>query len=587
MTADVLTARTAGHPPRSGGDARPVLVVRDLHVTYRGTDGDVPAVRGVDLDVHAGEVVALVGESGSGKSSTAHAVVGLLPANGAVTGGALTLGDDPRTALDLATLPERAWSHVRGARLGLVPQDPGVALNPVQRVGDQVAEVLRIHHRTTRRAAHARAVEILHAVGLDSPAARARQYPHQLSGGMRQRVLIGIALACEPELLVADEPTSALDVTVQRRVLDLLADLTARTGTAVLLITHDLAVAADRADRVVVMKDGRVVEHGATAQVLRTPRHAYTRELLAAAPGLAARDAGGAPTAARPAARTSLRAASPVAPREDVAVGDGPALLEVDGLTRTFRLGPRRTGDVLRAVDGVTFRVPRGSAFALVGESGSGKSTTARLVLGLDRPDAGTVRFDGVAVAGARGDALRDLRRRTQLVHQDPSTALDPRFTVARAVDEPLRAHRVGTPAERRERVAELLAQVHLSPDLARRRPAELSGGQRQRVAIARALALDPELLVLDEPTSALDVSVQARVLELLADLRERRGLTYLFISHDLAVVRRVAEHVGVMRAGRLVETGRTADVFDDPRDPYTAELVGAIPGTHAREDQR
>ncbi|UCN15401.1 ABC transporter ATP-binding protein [Cellulomonas iranensis] len=590
MTADVLTARTAGHPSRPGGDARPVLVVRDLHVTYRGTDGDVPAVRGVDLDVHAGEVVALVGESGSGKSSTAHAVVGLLPANGAVTRGALTLGDDPRTALDLATLPERAWSRVRGARLGLVPQDPGVALNPVQRVGDQVAEVLRIHHRTTRRAAHARAVEILDAVGLDAPAARARQYPYQLSGGMRQRVLIGIALACEPELLVADEPTSALDVTVQRRVLDLLADLTARTGTAVLLITHDLAVAADRADRVVVMKDGRVVEHGATAQVLRTPRHAYTRELVAAAPGLALRRAGGAATAggaaAPPAARPAARTAPRATPRVDVAAGGAPALVEVDGLTRTFRLGPRRSGEVLRAVDGVTFAVPRGSAFALVGESGSGKSTTARLVLGLDRPDAGAVRFDGVTVAAARGVALRDLRRRTQLVHQDPSTALDPRFTVARAVDEPLRAHRVGTPAERRERVADLLAHVHLSPDLARRRPAELSGGQRQRVAIARALALDPELLVLDEPTSALDVSVQARVLDLLADLRERRGLTYLFVSHDLAVVRRVAEHVGVMRAGRLVETGRTADVLDDPRDPYTAELVGAIPGTHAREDQ-
>lgn len=570
MSAELLAAG----PAAAVGAVRPVLSVRDLHVTYRGTDGDVTAVRGVDLDVRPGEVVALVGESGSGKSSTAHAVVGLLPGTGAVTGGSITLGADPRTSLDLATLPARAWPRVRGARVGLVPQDPGLALNPVHRVGDQVAEVLRLHGGASRRAARARAVDILAAVGIDAPADRARQYPHQLSGGMRQRVLIGIALACEPELVVADEPTSALDVTVQRRVLDLLAELTGRTGTAVLLITHDLAVAADRADRVVVMTGGRVVEQGTARQVLTSPGHPYTRELLAAAPGLAAPHA----AAARPGARTAPR--TPVPPG-----APAPVLLDVQGLTRTFRLGGRRTGTDLRAVDGVSFTVPRGSAFALVGESGSGKTTTARLVLGLDRPDAGTVRFDGAPVAGARGEALRDLRRRTQLVHQDPSTALDPRFTVAQAVDEPLRARRAGTAAERRERVADLLAQVHLSPDLTRRRPAELSGGQRQRVAIARALALDPELLVLDEPTSALDVSVQARVLDLLGELRAERGLTYLFVSHDLAVVRRVAERVGVMRAGRLVETGLTADVFDDPRDPYTAELVGAIPGTHARED--
>lgn len=570
MSTAALT--TSGTPAASPATPPTVLSVRDLRVTYRGADGDVPAVRGVDLDVRAGEVVALVGESGSGKSTTAHAVVGLLPAAGRVTGGAITLGADPRTSLDLASLPARAWPQVRGARVGLVPQDPGLALNPVQRVGDQIAEVLRLHHRATRRAARERAVGILRDVGLDAPAERARQYPHQLSGGMRQRVLIGIALACEPEVVVADEPTSALDVRVQRRVLDLLAALTARTGTAVLLITHDLAVAADRADRVVVLRGGEVVEQGATREVLATPRHAYTRELLAAAPGLVRT------AVPRPPTRTSDRVPGGTA-------GTGaPPLVEVAGLTRTFRLGGRR-GRVLRAVDDVSFTVPRGAAFALVGESGSGKSTTARLVLGLDRPDAGGVTVAGTRVADARGAALRDLRRRTQLVHQDPSTALDPRFTVAQAVEEPLRAHRAGTPAERRERVADLLAQVHLSPDLARRRPAELSGGQRQRVAIARAIALDPELLVLDEPTSALDVSVQARVLDLLADLRERHGLTYLFISHDLAVVRRVAEHVGVLRAGRLVETGRTADVFDAPRDPYTAELVGAIPGTHAREE--
>ncbi len=564
-------------------DARPVLAVRDLRVTYDGTDGPVEAVRGVSLEVHPGEVVALVGESGSGKSTTAHAVVGLLPETGRIAGGRIDLGDDERTSLELASLPVRAWPRVRGARIGLVPQDPGVALNPVQRVGDQVAEALRIHARAGRREAHAQAVEILRAVGIDEPQARARQYPHELSGGMRQRVLIGIALACEPELVVADEPTSALDVTVQRRVLDLLADLTSRTGTAVLLITHDLAVAADRAERIVVMKDGEVVETGPTARVLSDPQHPYTRELLAAAPGLRAAQRPG--TAPLPderdrgsSSRVQVRARAVAA---DLPTPPAGGLLVVDGLRKTFRIGGRRSGASVRAVDDVSFSVPRGSAFALVGESGSGKSTTARLVLDLERADAGSVRFDGVDVAGARDDALRTLRRRTQLVHQNPYASLDPRFTVGQVVDEPLRAHRVGTAAQRRDRVAELLDQVRLPAALARRRPGELSGGQRQRVAIARALALDPDLLVLDEPTSALDVSVQARVLDLLADLRAQRGLTYLFISHDLAVVRQVADEVGVMSAGRLVETGPVDQVFDHPQHPYTVELVGAIPGRH------
>lgn len=564
-------------------ESRPVLAVHDLRVTYDGTDGPVEAVRGVSLEVHPGEVVALVGESGSGKSTTAHAVVGLLPEAGRITGGRLDLGADERTSLELVALPARAWPQVRGARIGLVPQDPGVALNPVQRVGDQVAEAVRIHSRAGRREARAQAVEILHAVGIDEPQARARQYPHELSGGMRQRVLIGIALACEPELVVADEPTSALDVTVQRRVLDLLADLTARTGTAVLLITHDLAVAADRAERIVVMKDGEVVETGPTARVLSDPQHVYTRELLAAAPGLrAARRPGTARQPDEPVRRSSATVQVRTrAVATDVPTPPAGDLLVVDGLRKSFRIGGRRSGTSVRAVDDVSFSVPRGSAFALVGESGSGKSTTARLVLDLERADAGAVRFDGVDVAGARGDALRTLRRRTQLVHQNPYASLDPRFTVAQVVDEPLRAHRVGTAAQRRDRVAELLDQVRLPAALARRRPGELSGGQRQRVAIARALALDPDLLVLDEPTSALDVSVQARVLDLLADLRAQRGLTYLVISHDLAVVRQVADEVGVMSAGRLVETGPVDQVFDHPQDPYTVELVGAIPGRH------
>ncbi|QAY63761.1 dipeptide ABC transporter ATP-binding protein [Xylanimonas allomyrinae] len=674
------TGHTSGHPSGPADRPAPVLSVRGLRVAYRGRRGTVEAVRGVSFDVLPGQVVALVGESGSGKSTTAHAAVGLLPHTGHVTAGSLDLGADLHDRLDLARLPVRAWQRVRGTRVGLVPQDPGVALNPVVRIGDQVAEVLRIHGRAGRREAAAAAVEILRSVGLDAPEERARQYPHQLSGGMRQRVLIGIALACRPELVIADEPTSALDVTVQRRVLDLLARLTREAGSAVLLITHDLAVAADRADRVVVLQGGEVVEQGPTAQVLRDPQHPYTRELLAAAPlravsragasartaavtdaagtadGIADRsttrpaaapqEAGPAPAEApargaerdaiapvapdpRPAEGAadvpsveSLRVAerstpAPVAPDPRVAEGvtdvppfaslgvaeratpapsaaslrvaersattpaapdllTAPDLLVVENLRKDFPLGARGT---LRAVDDVSFAVPRGTAFALVGESGSGKSTTARLVLGLERPDGGSVRFDGREVGAARGDVLRTLRRRTQLVHQNPYASLDPRFTVAQVIEEPLRAHRSGSRAQRRERVAELLAAVRLPVELAARRPEELSGGQRQRVAIARALALDPELLVLDEPTSALDVSVQAHVLDLLGQLRAERGLTYLFISHDLAVVRQVADHVGVLSRGRLVETGPVADVFDHPADPYTAELVSAIPG--------
>ncbi|MFI2364821.1 dipeptide ABC transporter ATP-binding protein [Promicromonospora sp. NPDC019610] len=553
-TGTPAPATAAGDPAPSGGPLR----VRGLRVAY----GAAEVVHGVDLDVRPGEVVALVGESGSGKSTTAHALIGLLPDGGRVTAGEVTLGAGPRSTPLTGLLPD-AWRRVRGVRVGFVPQDPGTALDPVVRVGDQVAEALVVHG-TPRRAARERAVEILAEVGLDRPRERARQYPHQLSGGMRQRVLVGIAMACEPELVIADEPTSALDVTVQRRVLDLLADLTGRAGTAVLLITHDLAVAADRADRVVVLKDGVVVEEGPAARVLGAPEHPYTRELVAAVPG-----------------RNNVPSASA---RPAPATGDPeprPALLEVRGLVKEFRLGRRER---LRAVDDVSFAVPRGSAFALVGESGSGKSTTARLVLGLERPDGGTVELDGAPVG-----ADRATRRRTQLVHQDPYSSLDPRFTVAVVVEEPLRAHRIGDRAERRDRVAQLLEQVHLSPDLAGRRPAALSGGQRQRVAIARALALDPELLVLDEPTSALDVSVQARVLELLARLRAERGLTYLFISHDLGVVRQVADHVGVLSAGRLVETGPVDRVFDHPAHPYTAELIAAIPGarTAAHPDRK
>ena len=536
-----------------------LLSVRDLEITYRGSAGPVHAVRGIDLDVAPGEVVAIVGESGSGKSTLAQAVLGLLPENGSVTGGSISLAG----AGELTGLSEKAYRAVRGARIGLVPQDPGVGLNPVQRVGEQVAEVLRTHGLADRRSAAGRAVELLERAGLTDPATRAGQYPHELSGGMRQRVLIAIAIAADPSLVVADEPTSALDATVARRILDHLDTLRRGSGTALLLITHDLAVAADRADRIVVMRHGRIVEQGPAAQLLAGATDPYTRELLAAAPGLAV-------------------TAPPPRPAVDPT---GAPIAEVRDLVKDFPL-PRVRGQwrrpTHRAVDGVSFSIARGETLALVGESGSGKSTTARLLLRLEDPTSGEILIDGEDVTRVRGEAWRRLRRRAQLVYQNPYASLDPRFRVREIVTEPLRAFSVGTAAEQADRAAELIDRVALSAELLERRPAELSGGQRQRVGVARAPALSPDLVVCDEPVSALDVSVQAQVLELLAELQERDGLAYLFISHDLAVVRRVAHRTGVMRDGALRELRPTAELFDDPRDDYTRELLAAIAGRRA-----
>ncbi|MFP5020666.1 dipeptide ABC transporter ATP-binding protein [Pseudonocardia phyllosphaerae] len=537
-----------------------LLSVRGLEVGYRTTAGTVPAVRGVSLDVAPGEVVAVVGESGSGKSTLAQAVIGLLPDNGAATAGTVELDGTG----ELTTLGERGLRAVRGARIGFVPQDPGVALNPVQRVGAQVAEALRTHGIADRRSAPRRAVELLERAGLPDAAVRAGQYPHELSGGMRQRVLIAVAIAAGPGLVIADEPTSALDATVARRILDHLDTLRRDDGTALLLITHDLAVAADRADRIVVMRDGRIVEQGPAAAVLADPSDAYTRELLAAAPGLAT--------------------STPPSPFPAAGAGEAP-VAEVHDLVKEFAL-PRIRGqwrrERHRAVDGVSFTIGRGETLALVGESGSGKSTTARLLLRLEDPTSGRVLLDGEDVTTVRGEAWRGLRRRAQLVHQNPYASLDPRFSVREVITEPLRAFAVGTRAEQDQHAAALVDRVALPAPVLDRRPAELSGGQRQRVAIARALALSPQLVVCDEPVSALDVSVQAQVLELLAELQERDGLSYLFISHDLAVVRRVAHRTGVMHAGRLRELRPTAELFADPHDGHTQELLAAIAGQRA-----
>ncbi|WP_404436237.1 ABC transporter ATP-binding protein [Microbacterium aerolatum] len=535
----------------------PVLSISGLSVAFRSGAALVTAVNDVSIDVAAGETVAIVGESGSGKSTTAAAVNRLLPENGVITAG--TIRFDGR---ELTELTENAMVTLRGAGIGLVPQDPMSNLNPLMRVGEQIAEALEVHGYTSGEATRERVVELLEMVGIPDAASRASQYPHEFSGGMRQRVLIAMGLACKPRLLIADEPTSALDVTVQRRILDQLDQLTDELGTAVFLITHDLALAAERADRIVVMFRGRIVESGASEKVLGDPQHEYTKQLLAAAPSLASRR-------------------EPLAVRD--AATDAAPFVEVRDLRKEFALRSPKPGEpeTFTAVDGMSFSIPRGRTVSIVGESGSGKSTTANMVLGLEDHTSGSILFEGVDLTGLRRKELFALRRRVQPVFQNPYASLDPRYTVEESIAEPLRVHRIGTKKSRHERVVELLEQVALPAAMAERLPHELSGGQRQRVAIARALALEPELVVLDEAVSALDVLVQAQILDLLAELQRRLGLSYLFISHDLAVVRMISDEVHVMQRGVIVESGTPEQIFDAPQHPYTQELLAAIPGAN------
>jgi peptide/nickel transport system ATP-binding protein len=583
MSTPTAPSGTSGTSGTSGADrpGQPLLSVRDLAVSYGSGAGAVEAVRGVNLDVAPGEIVAVVGESGSGKSTTAHAIIGLLPRGGRITRGEVLFGGGEH-ARDIAGWGDRAMQAIRGSELGLIPQDPGVSLNPVRRVGEQVAESLIIHGRAKGAAARERAIELLAEAGLSQPAARARQYPHQLSGGMQQRVLIAIALACRPRLVIADEPTSALDVTVQRQILDHIEALSEDEGIAVLLITHDLGVAADRARRIVVMAQGEVVESGPSREVLDDPQHEYTRRLVAAAPSLRAtvRTPASAPAPSGGAHSSAAAAGEGNSGEANSGAADAAPIAELRSVTKVFALprtadGPSR----LVAVEDVSLAIPRGGSLGLVGESGSGKSTTARLVMQLEKPTSGRVLFNGQETTGLKGAALRSMRRRVQMVYQNPYASLDPRFSIREVIEEPLRGFGVGSRSERAARVDELLERVALPASFASRRPRELSGGQRQRVAIARALALEPDLVVCDEPVSALDVSVQAQILDLLSQLREDLGLSYLFISHDLAVVRQVCETVAVMRSGVLVEAGDTARVFDDPQHEYTRELLAAIPG--------
>jgi peptide/nickel transport system ATP-binding protein len=540
----------------------PLLSIRDLDVAFTAGKTTREVLHKVTLDIHAGETVAIVGESGSGKSTTASAIVGLLPGTGHVTGGSITL-----EGRDLTELTPSQLERVRGREIGYVPQDPMSNLNPVWSIGFQVKEAVRANGIATgRREVEQRAIEVLKQAGLTDAERRLHQFPHQFSGGMRQRALIGIGLAADPKLLIADEPTSALDVTVQRVILDHMASLTREKGTAVLLITHDLGLAAERADTIVVMNQGEIVESGPSREILVNPQHPYTQRLVAAAPSLASQ---------RIQARAEVRG---IQRESDLA--SVPAAVVVRDLVKEYRI--RRGGfrsEPFRAVDGVSFEIPRGKTLALVGESGSGKSTIAKMVLALEDPTAGSIAIDGREIAGRSGGDVFALRRRMQPVFQDPYGSLDPLRDIGATISEPLEIHRVGDRASRRARVLELLDQVALPRELAGRYPNELSGGQRQRVAIARALALKPDIVVLDEAVSALDVLVQDQILQLLAELQHELGLTYLFITHDLAVVRVAADLVCVMESGRLVEQGTVDEIFASPREEYTRRLLDAIPG--------
>ena len=532
-----------------------VLTVSGLHVDYLVDGAQQHAVRGIELVLRRGEVLALVGESGSGRTTAAQAAPGLLAPNGRISAGSVHLGD-----LDVTTWDDRRFAAVRGTRIGWIPQDPGGSLNPVKRIGDSVAEVLRVHRWKDKTARRRHVIELLDRVGIPEPDLRARQYPHELSGGMKQRVLIASAIALEPELLIADEATSALDVTVQKTILDLIDELRTESGTAVLMVTHDLAVAADRADRIAVLQRGRVQEQGNTRSVLAAPQSEYTRQLLRDAPALAV-------TGRRPVRETVALLASRV---------DEPAIV-VRSLTREFSRG--RKQDPLRAVDDVSFTVARGTTHAIVGESGSGKTTTARIIMGFQAPSSGTALVAGHDVTALSSASRRAFRRDVQMVYQNPFSSLDPRQRIGSIVAEPLRNYALGSASEIAAEVRTMIDRVALPASVLSRTPRELSGGQRQRAAIARALILRPSVVVLDEAVSALDVTVQAQILELLEELQRELGVSYLFISHDLSVVRHLAHTVSVLHRGRVVESGITEQVFADPQDDYTISLIEAIPG--------
>ncbi|HEY6479204.1 MAG TPA: ABC transporter ATP-binding protein [Streptosporangiaceae bacterium] len=599
-----------------------LLRVSDLRTEIRRRSDSVHPVDGVSFTVRQGETVGLVGESGCGKTMTAMSIMNMLPSGGRIVSGSVRLAGQ-----DLVPLRPDQMREVRGAQVATVFQDPMTSLNPTMTVGDQIAGPVRVHLGQSRAQARRRAEEVLGLVGVPRPAERLDAYPHQLSGGLRQRVMIAMALACEPKLLIADEPTTALDVTIQAQILRLLDELKARLHMGLLLVTHDMGVIAGRADRVLVMYAGRIVEAAPTDALFARPRHPYTEALLGAIPRMTQDrgrdlysipgrppDLSDPPSGCRFAARCRYATAEcrdqdpalaepeagheyacfhprpdpaapaaavvPAGPRERPAAGAAP-LLDVDAVHKEFgvRKGVlQRTVASVKAVSGVSFRVAAGETFGLVGESGSGKTTVGRLIASLEQPDSGHIRFAGTELNALSGGTLRKARRDVQLMFQDAYASLDPRMQVGSSLREPLIIQRIGTRASRTARVAELLGGVGLPRSAADRYPHEFSGGQRQRIGLARALALSPRLIVADEPVSALDVSIQAQVLNLMKSLQTELGLTYIVISHDLSVVRYLADRIGVMYLGKLVEVGPSESIYGRPAHPYTAGLLESVP---------
>lgn len=522
-----------------------LLRVQNLSVCYFDAGRWNEVTHNVSFDLEKGEALALVGESGSGKTTTAQAILGLLPLNARVESGKILLNGE-----DLSRFSKSRLAAIRGKIMSLIPQDPSSSLDPLMKIGNQIGEIFRIHKACPSHLIKSRVIELLDQVGLSKPELRANLYPHELSGGMRQRVLIAIAIALKPALIIADEPTSALDVTVQKRILDLIDNLRKQSGAALLMVTHDLGVASDRADRIVVMNRGCVEETGESQIVLSSPQADYTKKLVANDPSLTIVEPRREPPA-----------------EEKTIIGVKNLCIDYAG-KKSFR-----------AVENLSFAVKRGTTHAIVGESGSGKTSTIRTLCGFIKASAGTIKIDGTEMANLKGEALRNFRRRIQLVSQNPFGSLDPRYSIGKIIEEPLLNYPHGNKELRRNRVFELLDQVELPRSVVDRLPMGLSGGQRQRVAIARALILDPDVVVLDEAVSALDVTVQAQILALLDRLQRDHFLTYVFVSHDLSVVRQISDSITVLKDGHEIESGKVEQIFTHPRENYTRELISAIPG--------
>ncbi|MGN7401851.1 ABC transporter ATP-binding protein [Cytobacillus praedii] len=531
-----------------------ILQVKDLRVSFLSRDLEFEAVRGVSFEVKKGETLGIVGESGSGKSVTARSIMRLLPSPPSyLKQGEITfLGDN------LADKTEKEMEGIRGRDIGMIFQDPMTSLNPTIRIGKQIAESLIKHQKLSKKEAEKQAIDILKLVGIRNSEVRYNQYPHEFSGGMRQRVMIAIALACRPTLLIADEPTTALDVTIQAQILNLMKDMQERFGTSIILITHDLGVVAGMCDRVAVMKKGEIVETGTTEEIFENPKHPYTKKLLHALPRLDE--------------KKKKKPAPLILPGTDL----NKPLLEVKSLRQHFDMGK---GNVLKAVDDISFHIRAGETLGLVGESGSGKSTTGRAILRLHEPTGGDVLYQGMPVNRLSKNEMKLMRRHMQMIFQDPYASLNPRFKVLDIVGQALDVHKLSSSrGERKRRVEELLEMVGLEAEHAERYPHEFSGGQRQRIGIARALAVEPKFIVCDEPLSALDVSIQSQVVKLLEDLQHRLGLTYLFIAHDLSMVKHISDRVAVMYAGKIVELAESEELYANPQHPYTKSLLSAIP---------